>query len=95
MVEVFKTNVDNRDHAQWLVALIHKRFPHYQANFDLEDCDKILRVKSLKDIICPASLISVLKDLGFYAEVLPDEPINLNNLSPMAAGLFSSFFSSL
>ena len=72
MVEVFKTNVDSRDHAMWLVALIHKIFPDYQANFDLEDCDKILRVKCTTSPVCPSSLIRILQDLGFYAEVLPD-----------------------
>ena len=44
MVEVFRTNVKQRDHANILISQIHKAFPDYKANFDLEDCDKILRV---------------------------------------------------
>jgi hypothetical protein len=64
MVEVFKTNVDNRDHAMWVVALIHKIFPDYQANFDLEDCDKILRVKCTPAVVYPSSLIRIYSGAG-------------------------------
>ena len=32
--------------AHLLLDQIHKSFRHYQANFDLEDCDRILRVES-------------------------------------------------
>ena len=44
MVEVFKTNVQEVNDANRVLALLLKRFPTYQINFDLEDCDKILRV---------------------------------------------------
>jgi hypothetical protein len=71
MVEVFKTNVDDPTCASWLVALIHKKLPAYRANFDLEDCDRILRVKSNTTSVCAATLILILKELGFEAEVLP------------------------
>ena len=71
MVEVFKTDVDDPMYANWLVALIHKKFPAYRANFDLEDCDRVLRVKSNTTSVCAATLILILKDLGFHAEVLP------------------------
>ena len=37
MVEVFKTNVSNREEADTLVNDIHERFCFYSANFDLED----------------------------------------------------------
>ena len=46
MVEVFKTNVKDRDQAKMLIDQIQKTFTDFTANFDLEDCDKILRVKS-------------------------------------------------
>ncbi len=46
MVEVFKTNVEDSSHADLLIEQIHKTYTHYTANFDLEDCDKILRVES-------------------------------------------------
>lgn len=54
MVEVFKTNVEESVHACMLVDQIHKTFKNYKANFDLEDCDKILRVEcTTGDIYIP------------------------------------------
>jgi hypothetical protein len=73
MIEVFKTNVLHRDHANLLVAKIHERFGDYTANFDLDDCDRILRVKCTGDRIRPSVVIELLKNFGFDAEVLPDE----------------------
>ncbi|MDQ3290264.1 MAG: hypothetical protein M3Q05_03130 [Bacteroidota bacterium] len=73
MVEVFKTNVQDQHHANMLLGLIHQNFREYKANFDLEDCDNILRVASATEFIRAACLIQLLQDSGFYAEVLPDE----------------------
>ena len=73
MVEVFKTNVINQGHANMLIGQIHKNFPDYKANFDLEDCDNILRVKCVNGSIKSSSLINLLIDFGFKAEVLPDD----------------------
>jgi uncharacterized protein YpbB len=70
MIEVFKTNVKDRDHANMLVDQIHKTFGDYKANFDLEDCDKILRVKCTTGSVQSISLINLLKGHGFMAEVL-------------------------
>jgi hypothetical protein len=72
MVEVFKTNVTNRVHANRLIDQIHHAFREYKANFDLEDCDRILRVKSVTGRIQAAHLIDLLSNSGFRAEVLPD-----------------------
>jgi hypothetical protein len=72
-IEIFKTNVDEAGHAKMLIDLIHHRFPCYRANFDLHDCDRILRIVSSLPDIDLNSIISLLKKLGFHAEVLPDE----------------------
>ncbi|HTE32037.1 MAG TPA: hypothetical protein VK666_16765 [Chryseolinea sp.] len=72
MVEVFKTNVTNRDHANRLIDQIHHAFREYKANFDLDDCDRILRVKSVTGRIQASHLIDLLSNSGFRAEVLPD-----------------------
>ena len=79
MIEVFKTNVKEDCHANLLVDQIHKIFEGHKANFDLEDCDKILRVKYPEGLIEPALLIQLLNDFGFYAEVLSDnlQPVSL------------------
>lgn len=73
MIEVFKTNVCNRCDANMLIEQIQQYFFNYQVNFDLEDCDRILRVKCITGTIQSALLINFLKNLGFDAEVLPDE----------------------
>ena len=73
MVEVFKTTVTEQVHANILVDNIHKRFPGYKANFDLADCDNILRIKCIHGIIESSLVINLLKDFGFNAEVLPDD----------------------
>ena len=72
MVEVFKTNVTARRQARLLLAQIHATFAQYRANFDLEDCDRVLRVESRHGLISPACLIELLQKAGFQAEVLPD-----------------------
>lgn len=72
MVEVFKTNVCDADQANILVREIHAMFVTYKANFDLNDCDKILRVQSEGEINSHM-LIELLKHNGFQADILPDE----------------------
>lgn len=72
-VEVFKTNVIEPDQAKMLVRRIQAAFGNYAANFDLDDCDKILRVETKAPRIQVSALIAMLKDLGFSAEVLPDD----------------------
>ncbi len=73
MVEVFKTNVANSRDAARLLALLHQSFPDYSANFDLEDCDNILRVANLTGHVRVIGVIGLLVDSGFWAEVLSDE----------------------
>jgi hypothetical protein len=72
MVEVFKTNVNKRRYAKVLLTEIHKAFTDYNANFDLEDCDKILRVQCNDGKIKSKALILFLQDFGYHAEVLVD-----------------------
>lgn len=72
MIEVFKTNVKTPDHAEMLADHILRVFD-YKANFDLQDCDNILRVQCDNGPVKAYRLIRVLKDLGFHAEVLHDD----------------------
>lgn len=71
-IEVFKTNVETHEQAARLVDLIHQQFPQYTANFDLSDCDRILRIKSV-DSIRERSIADFLQQNGFDAAVLADE----------------------
>lgn len=72
MVEVFKTNVNCPEHANMLITQICKVFIDYRVNFDLDDCDNVMRVESLTEKTHAGMLINLLKESGFYAEVLPD-----------------------
>ena len=45
MVEIFKTNVQNEFDSNYIIAIIKRQYPNYKINFDLEDCDRILRIE--------------------------------------------------
>ena len=46
MVEIFKTNVTNKKLAGRVLKSLRAQLPAYHFNFDLEDCDRILRAQS-------------------------------------------------
>lgn len=50
-VEIFKTDVEQAEVAAALVRLLLQHFPHCKINFDLEDCDRILRIQSANGYI--------------------------------------------
>lgn len=82
MIEIFRTNITDQQKAIAVLDKIHAAFPGFQANFDLTDCDKILRVRSHGSLICSQTLITLIATCGFRAEVLPDtipakSPVNL------------------
>jgi hypothetical protein len=68
MIEVFKTNVQQPEQAATLVLILSKRFPSLRINFDLDDCDKILRVEG-KNIL-PGKIISLLHANGYQCGLL-------------------------
>jgi hypothetical protein len=68
MVEVFKTNVAETSEANKLKLLLLDYFPHSRINFDLEDCDRILRVEGEK--LVPVKVVRVVKEHGYECEVL-------------------------
>jgi len=70
-VEVFKTDVADPERAKWLVGQIESNFANCKVNFDLDDCDRILRVE-FEEKIQSDLLIDLLKNIGCLAEVLPD-----------------------
>jgi hypothetical protein len=62
MVEIFKTNVKNKKQAGKVLKTLSNRLPAYLFNFDLDDCDRILRVKSAGPPIETVSVIKLVKD---------------------------------
>lgn len=73
MVEVFKTNITEPAIADLVVAQIQQTFSAYQANFDLDDCDNILRVECKSGRIEAGSVMELVKSYGFYLEVLEED----------------------
>lgn len=73
MVEVFKTNIADNSVADQVVTKIHEEFGIYHANFDLEDCDHILRVENTNGIVEAEPIINLVAKNGFFAETLADE----------------------
>lgn len=63
MIEIFKTNVENEDQAKSLFALLYVQIPAAEINFDLEDCDRILRIKGA--FFCCRDVIQTLTSNGF------------------------------
>ncbi len=70
MVEVFKTNVDNIAICHQLVHELQSLDSLYQVNFDLEDCDRILRIENREGTIECDGVIKTLARFGFSAEIL-------------------------
>ena len=68
MVEVFKTNVQTVDESKLVLGILTVNFPELIINFDLDDCDKILRVQGKN--IWIEKVIELVNSNGFYCEVL-------------------------
>jgi hypothetical protein len=68
MLEVFKTNVESKSQATVLTTALCQLFPTCRINFDLDDCDRILRLEG--DSFCVITTISLLNEMGYWCEVL-------------------------
>jgi hypothetical protein len=68
MVEVFKTNVLTKKKAKVILSLLSKTYPTFKINFDLSDCDKILRLQG--NNISPEKIIELVTANGFRCEIL-------------------------
>ena len=68
MVEIFKTNVVEVDRSNLLLQRLLSHFPSDKINFDLEDCDKILRVEG--ENIVPEKIREILNEEGHFCEIL-------------------------
>lgn len=68
MVEVYKTNVNCPQSASTILLVLKATYPLASINFDLEDCDRILRVEYPLDL--SGIIPGILKIHGFQCEVL-------------------------
>jgi hypothetical protein len=68
MVEVFKTNVQKKTQSKMLLSALSAAFPSFKINFDLADCDKILRVEG--ENIEPLKIVILVEGNGFECAIL-------------------------
>jgi hypothetical protein len=68
MVEVFKTNVQKKAQSKMLLCMLSEVFPSFKINFDLSDCDKVLRVEG--DNMEALRIMTLVNEYGFKCEIL-------------------------
>ncbi len=68
MVEIFKTDILHASQASQVLSSLSRQFPHLKINFDLADCDNILRVEG-RDI-SSEDIVDALVQAGYRCEVL-------------------------
>lgn len=68
MIEIFRTNVSSGEQAASVLRLLKGQWPEYSANFDLEDCDRILRIEST--VVENDQIILLMYAHGYTCEVL-------------------------
>lgn len=68
MIEVFKTNVQEVEQSIMTAGKLLEHFPNSAINFDLENCDKILRVYGSS--ISNHTIIELQNSYGFQCEAL-------------------------
>ena len=68
MVEVFETDVQQVYQANAILNELRKHFPESEINFDLDDCDKILRIEGLSFIT--DQVRELLNKKGFKCRLL-------------------------
>ncbi len=52
MVEIFKTSIESREQSETVKQDLLTLFPSAKINFDLDDCDRILRIEDDKICYC-------------------------------------------
>ncbi|MBC7488283.1 MAG: hypothetical protein H7282_16205 [Cytophagaceae bacterium] len=67
-VEVFKTNVVHEQDADHLLGILSQNFPWFDVHFDLEDCDRILRIEG--NGVFNEQIISLLSRYGYECTAL-------------------------
>ncbi len=68
MVAVFKTDVKYQKQAEFVLSILLIEFPDAKINFDLDDCDKILRVEGTH--FSPEAVQELIENLNHICEKL-------------------------
>jgi hypothetical protein len=72
IVKVFKTDVKDQQVARLILFFLQQTFSHYTINFDLDDCDKILRIESQQGSIEEGDIQLLVARYGHHCEPLQD-----------------------
>jgi hypothetical protein len=70
MIEVFKTNVVNKKAAKVILEEIGSHQPEYKCNFDLEDCDKVLRIENTGGNVEAQLIFKILERNNYKGTIL-------------------------
>lgn len=70
MVFVFKTNISTRLQTRCLCKQFEELLPVSNWSFDLEDCDKVLRIESSFEVT--KQVIQLMQENGYDCEELID-----------------------
>jgi hypothetical protein len=68
MVLVFRTSVSSKRKIRQIKPLLDQTLSYAKWNFDLEDCDKILRVETTENVAL--KVVSTLTKVGFECKEL-------------------------
>jgi len=68
MVEIFRTDVSKKTKERSILSTLQSEFPHLKINFDLDDCDRILRVEG--KTISVDKIISLMEQQEYLCELL-------------------------
>lgn len=71
MIEIFKTNVNSKRQSGRILKMLKRIFPNACFVFDLEDCDRILRVDRIERMQI-INIQNEIINLGFICEILED-----------------------
>lgn len=70
-IKVYKTNVMDPSKAQDILDKIQLYLPESNPSFDLENCDKVLRVETQKKPVDDIKVRGLVQATGHYIEELP------------------------
>jgi len=72
VVEIFRTNVSHASEANSITRNLRGHFPSCKINFDLDDCDRILRIEGRGCDINITSILEIVKAHHYDIELIMD-----------------------
>ncbi len=72
IVKVFKTDVQDQLVARQIVLFLKQTFSYWRINFDLDDCDRILRIESQQGAVEEGEVQLLIARYGHRCEPLQE-----------------------